>query len=341
MSATIELLHSEEVLPRDVSPVMVHMVEDGRSTTECFVVRRPVQFDRVVTASVEETVPGVSAHRRRDWTARGLARAVHFGVNSVYAGVVEPLRPTGFVIDTRTVEPNNIAHLLLEVIPCVLHARRVVQAPVSVITRSLQGPFRCLLEAFDIPIVETRRQVQGRFLKVRGTRGLSVYDLMGHPHCPANVTLTEPFRDVDFRAGARFDRVFLARRGLRALANHAAVEALLTPLGYQTIFMEDYSIHDQLSIGMQARHVVAIHGAAMAFLALNQQLESVVELSPSHVYHEMFPLCVGKPARQYHFVISEFDRKVSHSGWQAILHHKGQAFASDVGLLREALANIH
>ena len=104
--------------------------------------------------------------------------------------------------------------------------------------------------------------------------------------------------------------------------------------------MEDFSIPDQISIGAHARHVVAIHGAAMAFLALNRGIDSLIELSPPHVYHSLYPLTLGSRVRKYFLVIQEFDERVIYSGWEAILYFKNRPFKVNLGLLERALTEV-
>lgn len=337
----VTVIHSENVAPREAALIDVHYIESGQSRIERISVGRPVNFDRIVTVSVEDTAPFLSNGRKQDLSIRGLARAAFYGAAAIQANAAQALRFDGPIIDSRAVESNNMAHLLLEVVPCVLHARRILGCQVSLLTERLQAPFRNLLDAFCIPQISVWRNVEANFIKVRGVRGMAVYDLIGYPQCASSVSLSSPYRGVDFASSIGFERVFLARRGIRSLANHDDVERLVRKFGYKTVFMEDYSVRDQLSIGTRANHVVAIHGAAMAFLALNDEIESVVELTPPHVYHDLFPLCLAPPAKQYHLVISEFDQAVIHSGWSAIAYHKSRPFAADLTLLKESLASVH
>jgi capsular polysaccharide biosynthesis protein len=138
-----------------------------------------------------------------------------------------------------------------------------------------------------------------------------------------------------------FERVFLARRGPRGLINQAEIEALVSRYGYKTVFMEDYSIHDQLSIGARAKHVVAVHGAAMSFLVMNQNIDSVIELLPPNVYHELFPVCLSPRVGRYEQIIPEFDQAVAHSGWQTIVRFKNARFSTDAKLLENCLSEMH
>ena len=83
------------------------------------------------------------------------------------------------------------------------------------------------------------------------------------------------------------------------------LERLLTAHGYTTVYMEDFSFTDQISIAMNAKHVVAIHGAGMAFFALSRGIDSIIELSPPYIYTAFFPTMLGSRVRKYIVIIPE------------------------------------
>jgi hypothetical protein len=104
--------------------------------------------------------------------------------------------------------------------------------------------------------------------------------------------------------------------------------------------MEDFSIIDQVSIGVNAKHVVAVHGAAMAFFALSRGVDSIIELSPPHVYHGLYPATLGARIGKYISIIPEFDNRVTHNAFDAILHFKSMPFETNLALLERALAEV-
>jgi hypothetical protein len=105
--------------------------------------------------------------------------------------------------------------------------------------------------------------------------------------------------------------------------------------------MEDYSLSEQLSIGAQAKHVVAIHGAAMSFLIMSSRIDSIIEFLPSNNYAAWFPVTLGSRVQHYEQIIPIFDRIVQHIGWPEIVRFKGLPFAVDTSLLAKLLSNIH
>lgn len=337
----VRVLRREPARDLDRAPTRIHYVEDGWPRSEGVAAGRSTHFDFIETACVHDTLAGTLDARSKVLSARGLARRAYFGANAVWAATQPALDLGAPLFDTRVFEPNNMAHLLLDIIPCCLYARRVAGSDVRFLFRKLQPTFRGLLDVFGIEPLLTRRLIEAEVVRIRGTRGLAVHDLLGTFDCASITSLPEVYGEVDTTGPAGFDRIFLARRGARALLNHAEVEARLARHGYRTVFMEDHPIREQIGIGAQARHVVAIHGAAMAFLAFGRRVESVIELMPDHLYHEMFALCLYPRAPQYHVIVSAFDRAVPHSGWAALAHHKNLPFSVDLGLLERALAESH
>jgi len=241
----------------------------------------------------------------------------------------------------RGIEPNNMAHLLLEAIPYCLYARSIVGPEMRVLSRPLTTQFSGLLSIFGILPLQEMRRVTGNFIRIRGTRGLAVYNLLETFDCNGITFFPDVYQKMEFSSDVKLERVFLARRGPRSLINQADVEKVLKKYGYKTIFMEDYSLRDQLSIGAQAKHVVALHGAAISLLIMNKKIDSVIELMPPNVYHHIFSVCLGPRVARYEQIIPEYDWAVPHSGWQAIAYFKNRAFATNANLLDKILSEIH
>jgi hypothetical protein len=320
--------------------VTVHFFEAGSYKTLTVNMARPTRFDRIAVAVVQETLPVLAMPEIPFDSLRNVARFGYYSLRRLGASILPAVSLPAPLLDTRSVEPNNIAHLLLDVIPWYLHAQRVVGPDVALVTRRVNEQFRALLSAFNIVPVRGDRRIQASAVKVRGARGLSVYDLPAFD-CPVITCVPDVYSNFDFSTAVKFERVFIARRGQRSLQNHAEVESLASSYGYKTIFMEDYSISDQLSIGAQARHIIALHGAAMSYLVFSKRIDSVIELFPPNVHHELYPLCFGPRVKSYHQIVPDFDPAVMHSGWDAIVHFKSQSFSVDTGLLERLLSQIH
>ncbi|MGA2051656.1 MAG: glycosyltransferase family 61 protein, partial [Terracidiphilus sp.] len=254
--------------------VTVHFFEAGIYKTLTVSMSRPTRFDRISVAIVQETLPVLAMPEIPFDSLRNMARFGYYFLRRLVASILPAVSFPVPLLDTRSIEPNNIAHLILDVIPWYLHAQRAVGSDVALVTRRVNEPFSTLLSTFNIVAVREDRKIQASAVRMRGARGLSVYDLPTFD-CPVITCVPDVYSDLDFATSVKFERVFIARRGQRSLRNHAEVESLASSYGYKTIFMEDYSIADQLSIGTHARHVVALHGAAMSVLVFSRQIDSV------------------------------------------------------------------
>ena len=211
-------------------------------------------------------------------TLNSLRDAARFGYHTarrVEAAIRPPRVMRKPVFDTRSWEPNNIAHLLLDLIPYSLYVRQAVGPEVVILFQKLGKRFHELLDIFGMVPVFERRRVEADVVKISGTRGLAVYelDLQTTFDCPGICFVPNVYSEMDFSSSTKFERVFLARRDARSLLNQTEVEETVARFGYRTVFMEDYSLREQLSIGAQAKHVVAIHGAAMGFLIMSKRIE--------------------------------------------------------------------
>jgi len=325
------------------TPVAVHYVESGVQKTMAVQMRLPTYFDGIAVSIVHEVLPDLPMPQV---TLSSLRNAVRFGYHTARcaeAAIRSPHVMRKPVFDTRSWEPNNFSHLLFDLIPYSLHVRRAVGPEVDILSRKLGKRFHELFDIFGVAPVFERRRVEADVVKIRGTRGLAVYDfdLRTTFDCPGICFVPNVYTEMDFSSSVKFAKVFLARRDARSLLNQAEVEETVARFGYRTVFMEDYSLREQLSIGAQAKHVVAIHGAAMSFLIMGKRIDSIVEFLPANNYVALYPVALGSRVRHYEQIIPSFDRIVQHVGWPAIASFKNLPFAVDTSLLAKLLSNIH
>ena len=238
--------------------------------------------------------------------------------------------------DTRSGGPNNISHLLIDIVPLCLLACQAVP-DVKFVFRPMAPHFRELLGFFGIDPLCTDRPVRGRGLEFFLTRQLALFSMGCAFGSPVTTLTGEVYRDY-FRKPAGPRKLFISRRGPRSLANEADVLAMLAPEGFQIFYPEDHSIPDQIAAIQAADQVVTIHGAAMAFLALKERTEKIIELLPPHVYHDFFPLALGGKVERYFQLLPVFDEQVQFGGWSEVLKRKQERFAADLGQLRAAIA---
>jgi hypothetical protein len=321
-----------------IEPKMIQVLFPGASAEALRTMRvqRPTYFDQLCTVIVEGP-SSQNRQMRRDVLRRLYQHALY--MDTKYGS---PLRFDRPIFDTRAINltPNNVAHLLFDIIPSCLHARHCLGSEVSFVFEKLGMSFRELLSIFGIDPIVTHKRVLGPIVHIRGTRGLAVYDLQDTFDCQAILFFPNTYHQYEFNPTVQYDKVFFSRRDARALENHYDVERLLTAQGYTTVYMEDFSILDQISIAAHTRHVVSIHGAAMAFLVFNRKVDSLIELSPPHVYHALFPVALGPRVRKYILIIQEFDERIIHNGWNVIVQFKNRPFKANLGLLERALAEV-
>ncbi len=338
----VKILSETGAPPMAVSNVGLHYVEAGQAKSISVPTMRPVYFDKIVVSTVFETLPAFEAASAPSNSLRNIARNAVFTARNFRASSAKPVTFSTPILDMRAIEPYNIAHLLTDIIPYYLLAKAAVGSDITLLlSRQLKGTFADLLSAFNIvPVAETRR-VTGEILKLRGTRGLSVFDLPETFDCRGINFAPHIYDAFNFPSTLNFDKIFLARRSPRNLGNQAEVEALAAGYDYKTIYPEDYTIAEQLGIGAHAKHVIAVHGAAISLLLMNKKVDSVIELFPPNVHHELFPASLGEKVARYEQIIPSFDPRVAHNGWQAILPFKSQNFSVDVTVLARLLSEMH
>ncbi|MFT3813456.1 MAG: glycosyltransferase family 61 protein [Acidovorax sp.] len=333
-----------EIAERRSAPVSSRTINlycpvNGERTRQSVTVGRPIRFDDIVVAVVNETSSPPS--RELNWPngLRGVARLAYHAMGDAKSRFTPALRYSSPVFDARRVEPNNISHLLLECIPMVLFAKEVLGANVVPVFGKVRNPFASFLEEFGIDAICTSKRIQGPIVHIRGSRNLQFYDLPGVIDCAATSFFPDIYDRFSFPNENCPSKIYLARRGVRSVLNNKEVERIVRARGYETIYMEDYSIREQLSMAQHAKHVVAVHGAAMALLAVNRGVDSLVEIFPPHVYHEHF--AIGLPrVKSYAVLLSEFDCAVANCGWSVIHALKDAAFTVDLEMLERALDEI-
>lgn len=330
-------IHSRQPVSERVQEVTLHLSGPNGPSRWNLTVSRPTRFEDVIVGVTEgkSSLPPSSAAWR--WTPKGAARFAYHRARELRSQWQPPLRHDLPMFDVRAVEPNNIAHLLLLILPLSLHLQEVLDGQVTTVFRDLQHPWREVLEVLGVNATFTSRRLEGPMARIRGTRGLAAHDLLDVFDVPAISVVPDPYRNPSLDRPGNPDRIFIARRDARSLLNQSEVERILTSHGYETIFMEDHPIIEQFALAASARHVVAVHGAGMAGLVMNPKLDSVIELLPPNVYHDFYPLCLAGRAKEYGLLMPGFDERIQHCDWSTILAHKNAPFAVDLNALEGAL----
>lgn len=337
----VKVLLEMDAPPLAGRQVGVHYFEEGSYRRISVEAVRPTYFAKIVVASVQETLPVYAYPNSPFDSVRNIARN---GINSAKTLGLLLSAPATYsqpVLDMRYLSPNNMAHILLDIVPFYLLAKRAAGEDTVLLLQPAAGPFASLLGVFGIEAIDERRRVTGNMVKIRGTRGLAVKELFGTHDCTGIDFLPDTYAGMNFAAEPSFEKIFLSRRPPRNLKNQAEVERVIGEFGYRTVYLEDYSIREQLSIGAQARHVIAVHGAAMSFLLVNKRIDSLIELFPPNVHHDIFSKCLSPRTGRYEQILESFDPKVTHSGWESIYYFKDRNFSVHTGLLERLLSEIH
>lgn len=304
--------------------------------------QRAVHFDRLYTVVVHELSPPPP---QGPMAVRSPRDALRWAYHQYRRAEFRPLEFAHPVLDTRKIAPGNFSHLLHDLIPLCLRARECLGPDVAFVLETMpggmHGRFGELLSFFGIEPIVTQRPIIGPIVHHRGARGLSFSDIDTAHDCHPLMFYPDTYKSYNFTTKVAFDKIFIARKGLRRLENHTEVEQLLVSYGYKTIFMEDYTVRDQLSIGANAKYVVAPHGAGMASLVLNRGLNSIIELFPRHVYHNYFPPLIGNRVASYTYIIQKYDERVPQLGWDVIWALKNTSIEVNLELLDRALSMVH
>lgn len=331
--------------PTVVREVPVFVQTDAGFERRMVRVGRAIRVDEIMVAVYEDVSDKTPAQlesfgRWHPQAPRLMAREVLKDVKRARATVAPPLVRDEILFDARWSDPNNMAHLVVNMLPWALFAQQTLDEPMLSVFVEVEGPFREVLDVLGIRYIESSLRLGGRIAHVRGLRGLSPYELPGYFDTPGFSVCGHVYDDLELTPKRPIDKLYVARRGSRALANHAEVEAMLTARGYVTYYPEDYPVYEQLAIAQHAKHVVGIHGAGMAGLVLNKQLESFVELLMPHSWHQYYPLVLTGRVKRDAQILSAYDPAISQAGWGAIETFKGIPFPIDLEALEAALDEV-
>ena len=105
--------------------------------------------------------------------------------------------------------------------------------------------------------------------------------------------------------------------------------------------MEDYSIAVQLGIATEANDIVAVHGASMGMLVLRKNINSLIEICPSNVYQEYFPIALGSRVKTHIQMMDTYDFRVGFHDYSLISHFKSLPFSANIAQLHQALDMIN
>lgn len=197
--------------------------------------------------------------------------------------------------DARYVFTDNVAHMIINLMPIAVHIARRTCPNINVILPENPKKFTLkVCELMGIPTLVTNQEVEGKLItfkdfdkSVRPDKfyrsTLELYDEV----------LAEKIDNLEYPT---YKRVFIGRKGTRNITNEPEVEALLKEYGFTKVYYEDIPMEQQWLISKQAEVIVGIHGAAFGALMFNRAKVKVIEIfHPGYVVRSIrnITACVG------------------------------------------------
>ncbi len=333
----VNLLDKKKIQHDERAYTLIYNNQTGMHVVQ-FPATIPVKVDSLHTYTIDDDV----APKLKQYPKINSIKSIGVLMKSAVSNLMNTVMPVesfdGLVFDLREVSPNNIAHLMMDIIPLCLHVKSLTDKKVHVLTDKLKLPFQQLLAIFDIHPVITNRKIQGKFVRTSLMKGFSTYGCFDMLETSAISYLPDIFDAYHFECKLdNLEKIFIARRGERGLKNLSDVEAILKEQGYKTIYMEDYSLEEQLGIASNAKDVVAVHGASMGMLALKSDINSLIEIMPVNAYQEHFTIALNGKVKQHIQIMPYHDDSVAYNDWETILSFKSSVFAVDLEQLKKAL----
>jgi Glycosyltransferase 61 len=337
----VSILNEVDIVTPEIEFHLIYNDETGRKE-RAIRTAIPIRVERLVTFVIDSIIPQVKLPLPKINSLRSFAVFIRNLIRNLIGHVSKPVKYDNIVYDFRGHSPNNVAHLMMDIIPSFLHVRSVANQEVYFLLDKVAEPFQKLLDIFNITTINTNNKINASCVKTFTTRGLSAHDRSILFDTTVYALLPNIYDRYSFSSGLEgIDKIFIARRGVRGVSNLSEVEALLKGYGYKTIFMEDYPMEVQLGIATEAKDIIAVHGASMGMLVLNKEIESLIEIMAPNVYNDYFPCAIGSKVKKHIQIMSYFDTRVPYNGWSVIEELKTKEFSVDLGQLEQALKMLN
>lgn len=199
----------------------------------------------------------------------------------VYRKFAKPVSLSGqYIFDARRDSDRNMAHLIKNELAGLVATQTglKIEEPITVLLPARASAMA--KEAYKIlgySTLCTDRHVVGTLITAPSGREGAYYGYYG-----------QLLKHLDFEGYIQNtpDRVFIARKGTRALLNEKEIEAVLQEYGFKKFYYEDIPVSQQWSIARNAKVVVGMHGAALSTLLFNPNSPKLIELfHPGYVTH--------------------------------------------------------
>lgn len=213
--------------------------------------------------------PAIEISVRKDST-----RSLGINTRNIYQKIYEkyaaPLQMDDeYILDSRYETDGNIAHIITNVVPRLLVAQKMCDRVTLVLRANASTMAKNIYKMLETPVLCTDKDVVGK-LVVATDNDPGAYEGW----------YTSIFGNLVFEGCDRQtpERIFIARKGTRTLSNESEVEQILKGYGFSKVYFEDIPISEQWSVAINAKIVVALHGAAMSSLVFSNTGVKVIEL---------------------------------------------------------------
>jgi capsular polysaccharide biosynthesis protein len=124
-------------------------------------------------------------------------------------------------------------------------------------------------------------------------------------------------------------RIFIARRSsvkTRRVLNQARVEEILSPYGFSTVYFENLSLREQITLAAQTEAMVAPHGSGLVHSLCMPEGSLLIELFPARrqLSCDCYEMLSSVPDHHYTALVGDIDRlgdiEVNEEALQAVCH---------------------
>jgi Glycosyltransferase 61 len=194
------------------------------------------------------------------------------------------------ILDLRVNSPSNWAHAFTNHLPVALlanlHKDPIKEQLRILLPRDVPQMIVDLFEASGFSTLRTDSSVRGRICSVNVHPWTAIRGIR-HEVIRTGLHDTELHRLIEENDDWP-SHIFIGRRGKRSVRNQRSLQSVLEDIGYTTVYTEDFSLIDQISLIYHARKIIAVHGASLGpviFKALSKDIPyKLMEIfSPAHV----------------------------------------------------------
>lgn len=196
------------------------------------------------------------------------------------------------IYDGRHIDQNNVAHMLINIMPPALHMKKKSDLDIVVVLEENVKSFIVkVCEVMEIPVIVTDKEIKGKIVSVANFEQCMNPDKFYQSLLPLYDEIL-----AEEKPPEGYSRILIGRKGSRTITNQPDIEELLTAYNFKKVYFEDFSMSQQWLLGRHAEVIVGIHGAAFGALMFNRNQAKVIELfHPGYIVKSIrnITACVG------------------------------------------------